>query len=171
MTTDPPVTVDLVLLSDDALQALVVGDLEGAGEAMGLVLPPAFGGDRWLWSLRLGQVVGDPDCAPWLVRAVVARPGGTVVGHAGFHGPPDEHGTVEVGYLIVGEQQRRGYATAALTALIAFAREHGARTIRAAIAPGNVASLALVAALGFRPAGEQDHARSGSLLVFERDLT
>jgi ribosomal-protein-alanine N-acetyltransferase len=165
-------TVDLVLLSDDALQALVVGDLEGAGEAMGgLVLPSAFGADRWLWSLRLGQLVGDPECAPWLIRAVVAKPGRTVVGHAGFHGPPDEHGTVEVGYLIVPEHQRQGYATAALTALIAFAREQGARTIRAAIAPGNVASLALAAALGFRPTGERDHKRNGGLLVFERDLT
>jgi ribosomal-protein-alanine N-acetyltransferase len=171
MSHDPPPNVDLVLLGDEALQALVAGDLEGADDATGLTLPRAFLADRWLWSMRLGQLIGEPGCAPWLVRAVVARPSDEVVGHAGFHGPPDERGMVEVGYRIVPERRRQGYATAALTELIAFAREHGARTVRASIAPGNAPSRALAAAFDFVATGEQQHERNGHLLVFERDLT
>lgn len=163
--------VDLVLLSDEALQALVVGDLVGAEEVSGLVMPVAFLADRWLWSMRLGQLIGEPECAPWLVRAVVAKDGGEVVGHAGFHGPPDERGMVEVGYRIVPELRRRGYASAALTGLMAFAREHGASVVRASIAPGNAPSRALAAAFDFVQTGEQQHERNGHLLVFERPLT
>jgi RimJ/RimL family protein N-acetyltransferase len=170
-SADPPVTTDLVLLSADALQALVAGDLAEASTEAGVALPTAFLADTWLWSLRLGQMIGDPACAPWLVRAVVGEPAGAVVGHAGFHGAPDERGMVEVGYRIVPEYRRRGYARAALTGLLDFAREHGATTARASISPGNEASLALAASFGFRPVGEQWDERDGLELVLERPLT
>jgi ribosomal-protein-alanine N-acetyltransferase len=170
-SADPPVTTDLVLLSADALQALVAGDLADASTEAGVALPTAFLADTWLWSLRLGQMIGDPACAPWLVRAVVGEPAGAVVGHAGFHGAPDERGMVEVGYRIVPEYRRRGYARAALTGLLDFAREHGATTARASISPGNEASLALAASFGFRPVGEQWDERDGLELVLERPLT
>jgi RimJ/RimL family protein N-acetyltransferase len=170
-SADPPVTTDLVLLSADALQALVAGDLADASTEAGVALPTAFLADTWLWSLRLGQMIGDPACAPWLVRAVVGEPARAVVGHAGFHGAPDERGMVEVGYRIVPEYRRRGYARAALTGLLDFAREHGATTARASISPGNEASLALAASFGFRPVGEQWDERDGLELVLERPLT
>jgi RimJ/RimL family protein N-acetyltransferase len=170
-SADPPVTTDLLLLSADALQALVAGDLPAASTEAGVALPEAFLSDTWLWSLRLGQLIGDPSCAPWLVRAVVGQPAGEVVGHAGFHGAPDERGMVEVGYRIVPEHRRRGYARAALTGLLGFATEHGATIARASISPGNVASLALAASFGFRPVGEQWDERDGRELVFERALT
>ena len=171
MSHDPPPTVELVLLGEAALQALVAGDLHEAGAAAGLVLPREFLADRWLWTMRLGQLIGEPDCAGWLVRAVVAPRSREAIGHAGFHGPPDERGMVEVGYRIVGEQRRRGYGTAALTALIDYAQEHGARIVRASIAPSNAPSRALAASLDFVPTGEQQHESNGRLLVFERRLT
>jgi RimJ/RimL family protein N-acetyltransferase len=170
-SAESPATVDLVLLSADALQALVAGDLAGASAEAGVALPEEFLADTWLWSLRLGQLIGEPSCAPWLVRAVVAQPGRAVVGHAGFHGPPDEAGMVEVGYHVVAAHRRRGYARAALAALLEYARQHGARTARASIAPGNAASQALVASFGFEQTGEQWDEADGRELVFERPLT
>jgi ribosomal-protein-alanine N-acetyltransferase len=164
-------TVDLVILSADALQALVAGDLAAASAEAGVELPQEFLADTWLWSLRLGQMIGEPACAPWLVRAVVPRPGRVAVGHAGFHGPPDERGMVEVGYRVVPEHRRRGYARAALAALLEYAREHGAHVARASISPGNAPSLALAASFGFVGAGEQWDERDGRELVFERPLT
>jgi [ribosomal protein S5]-alanine N-acetyltransferase len=165
--TPPPVT--LWVLDADVLQALVDGDAAAASAAAGVAIPAWFTADPWLWTLRLGQLIGAPEQAPWLIRAVLA-PDGTVVGHAGCHGPPDGRGMVEVGYEIAPEHRRRGYARGAVEALLAFAREHGATVARASISPDNAASLALVAALGFVRTGEQVDEIDGLELVFERQL-
>jgi RimJ/RimL family protein N-acetyltransferase len=168
----PPVAgVDLVPLGAEVLQALIDGDLAAAGAAAGVPLPHEYLADTWLWTLRLGQLVGEPACAPWLIRAVVPRADGIAVGHAGFHGPPDERGMVEVGYRIVPAHRRRGFARAALTELLIYAAGHGATVARASIAPDNEASLGLARSFGFVHVGEQIDEIDGLELVFERSLT
>lgn len=170
MAVMAPSSVCLQLLDTTVLQRLVAADLEGARDAAGVELPEEFLAETWLWTLRLGQLIGEPACAPWLIRAVVVAEGeaaGTVVGHAGFHGAPDPRGVVEVGYEIAPEHRRRGHGRAALGELIAFARAHGARTVRAAISPDNAASLAMAGSYGFRQTGEQVDEVHGLELVFE----
>jgi [ribosomal protein S5]-alanine N-acetyltransferase len=163
-------TVDLVLLPAAALRALVEGDLGLAAGAAGVELPGGFLEASGLWRIRLEQIVADPASAPWLVRAVIGRPSDAVVGHAGFHGPPDDAGMVEVGYEILPEHRRQGYARAVLTELLAWAAGHGARTARASIGPDNVASRALVREFGFQHVGEQWDDEDGLELVFERPV-
>jgi ribosomal-protein-alanine N-acetyltransferase len=91
-----------------------------------------------------------------------------VVGHAGYHGPPDEHGMVEVGYSVDPAYRRRGYARAALAELLARAeREPAVRTVRASIRPANLASRALVAQYGFVEVGEQEDDLDGLEMVLE----
>lgn len=163
-------TVCLQLLDATVLQRLIACDLAGARDAAGVELPAEFLTETWLWTLRLGQLIGEPECAPWLVRAVVVAGGeavGTVVGHAGFHGPPDPRGMVEVGYRITPEHRRRGHGRAALGELLAYARAQGAKTARASIGPGNAASLALASSYGFTQIGEQVDEVDGLELVFE----
>src|SRR4051812_48536074 len=109
----PASPVRLVILDADALQALVNRDAAGASAAAGVALPERWIEDTWLWTLRLGQAIGEPSQRPWLIRAVVTLDG-TVVGHAGFHGPPDARGMVEIGYEIEPAHRRRGYARAAV---------------------------------------------------------
>ncbi len=166
----PAPRVRLSLLSPAALEALVRRDLAAASAEAGVALPAWFPDDEWLWTLRLGQVVGEPGHAPWLTRVVIDEDAGTAVGLAGFHGPPDERGMVEVGYEISAEHRRRGYARAALAGLVAFAREHGATVVRASVAPDNAPSLALTESAGFVVVGEQVDERDGRELVFERQL-
>jgi ribosomal-protein-alanine N-acetyltransferase len=166
-------TVRLHPLDVATLQALIDRDLDAARAAAGVPLPEDFLADTWLWTLRLGQLIGEPDCAPWLVRAVVVTAGpdaGAAVGHAGFHGPPDERGMVEVGYRIVPEHRRKGYARAALGELLVFAETHGARIARASISPDNAASLALASSYGFARTGEQVDEIDGLELQFERPV-
>jgi ribosomal-protein-alanine N-acetyltransferase len=166
-------TVRLHLLDAIALQALVSGDLEAASAAAGIALPAEFLGDTWLWTLRLGQLIGEPSVAPWLVRVIVAETGpgaGLVVGHAGFHGAPDERGMVEIGYRIVPAMRRNGYAQAAVTELLAYAKAHGVTIARASISPGNARSLAIAEAFGFTQVGEQIDEIDGRELVFERTI-
>ena len=172
LTSAPLPAVSLVILGPDPLQALLDGDLAAARAAAGVALPEEFLADTWLWTLRLGQMIGEPDCIPWLVRGIVAEPEGVVVGHAGFHGPPDEHGMVEIGYRVIAGQRGRGYARAAVTELLSYAREHGARKARASVNPDNAKSLSIVEAFGFEAVGDQIDEYDGEFeLVFERALT
>jgi ribosomal-protein-alanine N-acetyltransferase len=74
---------------------------------------------EWLMALREAR---EPD--PWrLGFRVVHRETRTVIGSAGFTGPPDSDGMVEIAYGIAPQFEGRGYATEAATALIAFAFE------------------------------------------------
>jgi ribosomal-protein-alanine N-acetyltransferase len=162
--------VDLALLDATALQALVRRDLAAASVAAGIELPDWFPENDFLWTLRLGQVIGEPGHAPWLTRVVVDAQTGAAVGLAGFHGPPDERGMVEVGYEVSPDPRRRGYGRAAVAWLIDYARDHGAAVVRASVAPDNAPSLGLIAHFGFVRTGEQIDERDGLELVFERQL-
>ncbi len=157
-------------LSAEVLIALLGGDLARARRLAGIALTEYFASTsmHWLWQLRLDQMTADPSSRPWLVRAGVDERTGEVVGHAGFHGPPDDHGMVEVGYSVDPRLRRRGYARAMLRALIDEARNAPAvTTVRASISPTNEASLATIAGFGFVPVGEQWDERDGRELVFE----
>lgn len=60
----------------------------------------------------------------WWLHFVVLRRGPTgrmLIGSAGFKGPPSPDGTVEVGYGIVQDHRRRGYATEVVHGLLAHA--------------------------------------------------
>lgn len=161
-------SVRLVPLPAAALEALVAGDLEEASDLTGVVLPPFFLDEVWLWRIRAEQVRHEPGALDWIVRAVVT-PEGVVVGHAGFHGPPDEAGDVEVGYTVVPEHRGRGWGTAALAALLTRAdSEPGVKRVVATIAPDNSASLAVVGHFGFVHVGEQVDPVDGRELVYVR---
>jgi len=165
--------VRLVRLSPEALSALLESDLAIARAAVGVALTDYFvtPSMHWLWRLRLEQMATDPSSLPWLVRAGVDDATGAVVGHAGFHGPPDTRGMVEVGYSVDPLLRRRGYARAMLRALIDEAGSAPeVTTVRASIGPTNVASLATIAGFGFVQVGEQWDEEDGLELVFELRL-
>ena len=165
-----PVAVRFVALTHPILVALRDGDLAAASTLAGVELPEFFLGDRelWLWRLRLSDIAANPEAARWIARAAVDEPGGFVVGYAGFHGPPDDDGMVEVGYTVLPEYRRRGYARAMLAALLRRAAdEPQVRVVRASISPDNAASLATIKGFGFEPAGEQWDEEDGLELLFE----
>ncbi|MBI1884846.1 MAG: GNAT family N-acetyltransferase [Chloroflexi bacterium] len=132
--------------------ALLDGRRDDAEAIGGFSLPPHWpfaGDDRWLrrW---LDQMRADPAVQPWLLRAMVLPRSRRMVGHGGFHGPPDD-GRLDLGYTVMPEQRRRGYAYESALALMEWAaREHGVRRFRLSIAPDNAPSLALAARMGFR---------------------
>jgi RimJ/RimL family protein N-acetyltransferase len=161
-------TVQIVQLDADTLRALA----EGTAPAASLVpLTDHLAGPehRPLWRRRSRQVAADPAAAAW-VTGVVWDPGaGVTVGRAGFHGPPDEAGMVEVGYAIDPAYRRRGYARAALALLLErAAAEPSVRTVRASVGPDNAASRAVIAGFGFVPVGEQWDDEDGLETVYER---
>jgi RimJ/RimL family protein N-acetyltransferase len=161
--------VRLVRLSVDAMEALVAGDLESACRVTGVALTSYFVDERWLWRIRLEQLAGDPRALEWIARAAVDAVTGVVVGHVGFHGPPDARGMVEVAYSVDPAQRRQGYATAMLrTALDWAASEPAVLVVRASVSPDNEASLATLRRFDFQHVGEQWDEEDGLELLFER---
>ncbi len=161
--------IELLPLDEDCLEALLAGDLRAASERAGAGLPSFFLEEAWLWRIRLRQRREDPSAGPWVVRAARLRATGEVVGHAGFHGPPDADGVVEVAYTVVPERRGQGLAGALLAALLErAAAEPRVRVVRASVSPGNEPSLRTLRRAGFVHVGEQVDEEDGLELVLER---
>ena len=151
------------------LQALLDDDLTAASARAGVVLTPWFLDEGWLWRIRLEQAAADPQALEWTARAALDLDAGVVVGHVGFHGPPDETGTVEVAYAVDPSWRRRGLGRALLAAALAWAADApGVRVVRASVSPENTASLATLRPFGFHHVGEQVDEEDGLELLFER---
>ena len=162
--------IQLRQLPAAAIDALAAGDLAAASAAAGIALPTYFVSppDRRTWLRRSVQLVEDPACAGWITRIILDADRELVVGRAGYHGPPDARGMVEVGYAVDPPHRRRGYARAALVALLdRAAREPSVTIVRATISPANHASRKLVLQYGFREVGEQCDDEDGIETIFE----
>ncbi|MFD9030938.1 hypothetical protein ACFVZW_07280 [Streptomyces sp. NPDC059567] len=83
-TRSTPRRVRFVELSAKALRALADGDLAGGSAEAGVDLDEHFVGDRArrIFGCRADQLAGNPSVAPWITRAAVSEPDGTVVGDA-----------------------------------------------------------------------------------------
>lgn len=154
------------------IHALAAGDLAAANRAalITFTLTPYFVApeSRSTWRRRSKQIEADPATAGWITRAIVDADRWMAVGRAGYHGPPDPAGMVEVGYAVDPPHRRRGYARAALVALLERAqREPEVRTVRATIRPDNHASRLLVLQYGFIEVGEQWDDEDGLETIFE----
>jgi RimJ/RimL family protein N-acetyltransferase len=120
---------------------------------------------NWLAALRNSS---GPD--PWRHGFfVVHREGGSVIGSAGFKGPPDSTGTVEIAYGIVPSFEGRGCATEAAAALVDFAFASGqVRTVRAHTLPEANASTRVLLKCGFRHIGTVVDPDDGPVWRWER---
>lgn len=77
-----------------------------------------------------------------------------MIGCGGYKGPPSADGTVEIGYSIVPQHRREGYATEAAEGLIRHAfRNPSVRRVIGETLPGLVASIGVLVKCGFRYAG------------------
>jgi ribosomal-protein-alanine N-acetyltransferase len=173
MPAEPAKSTRFTEIPAAAMWLLLDDDLTGAGAIVGIPLIEFFVSERAkrLWRRRLAQMTADPRSVRWIVRAGVSEPGGHVIGYAGFHGPPDSVGMVEVGYAVAPECRRQGYAKAMLAALIDRARqEKGVRMVRASIRPDNTGSLGTIAGFGFAHVGELMDDEDGLEYLFELRL-
>jgi RimJ/RimL family protein N-acetyltransferase len=161
-------TVRILQLDAAALAALAAGE-PPVTSPIPLTAHLTGPDHRGLWQRRSRQVAEDPAAAAWVTGVVWDPESGVAVGRAGFHGPPDEAGMVEVGYAIDPACRRRGYARAALAALLdRAAREPAVSTVRASVRADNTASLATIAPFGFVRVGEQWDDEDGLETVYER---
>ncbi len=131
-------------------------DREGAARLIGATLS-----DQW----PQPDVVGilprhaglDEDDARFGIWVIVERASGVVVGDIGFHGPPGDDRTVEIGYAIVPDRRRRGYATEAAGAIAQWAlRQPEIDTVTAGCDPDNQPSIRTLERSGFERTSMDD---------------
>jgi RimJ/RimL family protein N-acetyltransferase len=119
--------------------------------------------------MRRKQAEADPATADWVTGVIWDDERHLAVGRAGYHGPPDDSGTVEIGYAVDPAHRRRGYARAALEALLhRAANEPTVRTVRVTISPQNLASYGLTSQYGFTEVGVQWDDEDGEEIIYER---
>jgi [ribosomal protein S5]-alanine N-acetyltransferase len=176
----PPIRtnrLELVWLDRTALAALLRGDRALVGRQTSATIP-----DEWiahcrgLLALRLDQMERDPAQGPWLIRAIVLKQNGTAIGQIGFHGGPGVNGlraddAVELGYSILPAFRGSGFATEAARGLMHWASsERGVRRFLVSVGPSNLASVRVIAKLGFVEVARVWDEDDGEEIVYERRL-
>ena len=121
------------------------------------------------WLAALESATG---ADPWRFGfALVHVESGLVIGNAGFTGPPDAEGMVEIAYGVVPDFQGRGYATEAADALVAWAAKNGRVAIaRAHTLPERNASTRVLEKCGFKYVGELMDPTDGLIWRWEKEV-
>lgn len=156
-------------MSCEVMREIMAADWQQADRVLGSPFPTEWHIDGWEWlAPRVVEGEHDARSLDWgtrLVRLIHGRR--PVVAEVGFHGPPDGHGWVEIGYRVVTGYRRRGFAEEACRGLLDWALARRVAGVRAAISPDNEASTGLAQKLGFARAGSAWHEVLGEQLIFE----
>ena len=148
--------LELFPLAPEAAQALP-DERPRAAELIGAALHPDWPHEELLDHPLPRQAAATAEDARWGVWVIVERASGTVVGDIGFFGPPTPDATVEIGYFIVADRRRRGYATEAAAALIGWAQtQPNVTAVLARCEEDNVPSILTLERLGFARTGKID---------------
>src|SRR5215213_6284549 len=144
--------LDLQPLEPPAARALVAGD-SGNGHPWAAGYP--LGSSLLRAELTLAAAAHNRPLGRFGTYQLVRRADGSVIGDAGFMGPPDATGAVSVGCAITEDARGQGYATEALMALLAWAREQpGLTCVLADTTRSNVAAQRLLERVGLQRIGE-----------------
>ncbi len=133
--------------------------------------PPQFYDDDAI-RYSLDWLQGHPDDADWGFYYVVLRNGTgeqpLLVGAGGFKGAPDDSGMVEIGYAIVADQQRQGFAAEAVEGLLTFAfASPPVSLVVGQTLPSLLPSIGVLKKAGFRfvGSGHDPHAPAGEQVI------
>ncbi len=145
----------LIPFSEDLLR-LALTDRETLEQRLSARFLPQWHTEPQLRVLNgiLQALEADPESRVWRFYFILHIDDRAVIGDAGFKGPPDHEGSVEIAYGIVPAYRRQGYAFEAVQALVkwAFSRP-GVRQITAGCDHDNVGSIRILEKLGMQRVG------------------
>ncbi|MHB1251971.1 MAG: GNAT family N-acetyltransferase [Acidimicrobiales bacterium] len=156
MSVDPVISTKrllLVPLSEATIEALMVGDRDGARGVQDLAFTTDFVdalGYEFL-KAKLSDMRRSGSTAGWFVRAVIRKSDAVILGDCGFHGVPEVVGRAEIGYRILPHYRGNGYASEAASCLVEWAHQRGAPAVFASVTATNRASIRVLEKVGFTP--------------------
>jgi ribosomal-protein-alanine N-acetyltransferase len=146
-----------------ALARAELDDRAAFADLLGAVVPEAWPPPTTIDALPLflSWLEAAPDRVGWFAWYALLRDasdsGSILVGGGGFLGPPED-GTVQLGYSILSEFQRRGYATEMVRGLATWAFvQPSVAVIAAETEWANPASVRVLERAGFHAAGTASH--------------
>jgi ribosomal-protein-alanine N-acetyltransferase len=126
MTTLRTPRLELVPMTLSMVEAVMLGRRDESEDLAHARMP-----ERWpnrelierAFPVSLDDLRADPEGRLWGARVMVARVNAEhrVVGSIVFHGKPEQDGIAEIAYGVEEGSQRRGYATEAVSACVAWA--------------------------------------------------
>jgi RimJ/RimL family protein N-acetyltransferase len=162
--TDPAIITTarlrLIPTTEAHLRAALAGN-DALATAMGRMVPgswPPEHFDKAAIQFTLDWLRKHPADAKWGFYCVELPASdndkGTLVGAGGFKGAPDADGIVEIGYSVLPEFQRRGYALEAVLGWVGFAfAQPKVRMICAHTLASGAASIGVLKKAGFKMVG------------------
>jgi ribosomal-protein-alanine N-acetyltransferase len=129
--------------------AALLDDREEASRILGATLPVEWPQPDLLDVLPL-QAAASAEAESFGVWLMIERESLSVVGDIGFLGPPDEAGSIEVGYSVIPNRRRRGYATESAAAIVEWAlSQPNVQAVVAGYDRDNAPSIRTLERLGF----------------------
>jgi RimJ/RimL family protein N-acetyltransferase len=142
-----PTTIDRLNSEDISGETLA----RSLGVAPPASWPPLYNGPEtreWMRRALLADVANLGWFGWYIIATIDGTP--TLAGTAGYKGPPDANGEVEIGYSVVPEYHRRGIASTAVRLLCGRALAKGVTAVLAETLPTLVASQGVLAKAGFK---------------------
>jgi aromatic-L-amino-acid/L-tryptophan decarboxylase len=145
--------LDLVAC-DLALVEMIINDKAALGAALNVSVPQDWPVSPEVQPLFRDMLKDNPFTSGWLGYAAILRAEKTLIGDAGFLGPPDDSGNVEIGYSVIAGRRGMGFASEMVALLIhwAFADDRVRRVV-AHTDPDNQSSMKVLEKNGFQRVG------------------
>jgi aromatic-L-amino-acid decarboxylase len=145
--------LDLVSCGLDFVE-MILNDKSALAAALNATIPDGWPVSPEVQPLFRDMLRSNPAASDWVGYVAVLRSERTVIGDIGFLGPPDDAGSVEIGYSVVAGRRGRGYAAEMIGILVRWAlRDERVRRIKAHTDPENGASMKVLEKNGFQRAG------------------
>jgi len=164
-----PDGLHLVALEAETIRALHAGRADWAANQPELGAAAWPDEDRGMLRHRMAALVADPDCAPYLVHAVLDRDG-TLVARIGCHAGPDQAGEVEIGYSVAEVARGRGVGGWVVDVFLSWLASVGVRSVVGSVRPDNEHSLAILRRRDFIEVGSRLDEEDGLELLFRRSI-
>ena len=150
----------------DAVEAGGAALADAIGVAQPASWPPLYNEPEVFAWVR-GMMGRHPEAPGWFTWFIIGD--GQLCGTGGYKGPPGIGGSVEIGYSVIPECQRRGFASSAVNLLVSRAfRDERVRTVRAETLADGIASQGVLRRCGFSSAGSHIDPDEGEILRFQR---
>ncbi len=162
-------TERLILLATELKHfELVMQSKQLLAEYLGVNVPISFpeSEDALPWFYDL--VKTDETLVGWLSFWALHRADNTLIASIGFKGKPDENGKIEIGYSVIPEYRRRGFASEMVRALLEYGfADPKVTVIEAQTRIDNIPSMKVLERFGMRQTGTSHDEEEGEMFVWK----